>query len=202
MLSMSETEHEVLFTAQNRPEVILMRPNKYIVIDKKVLAESQEALLALKPLYALCEMVVSHSKQSSQPVGINPLEGVWSLIDKRIGVRQPSNIIGNFMIMQPESLTEAAFDEYKSELISQHQEESFTEYLEAARLVTIDEGKCIKMLHVGPYSAEQSTFDIMEAFAKSQNLRRKHDYHREAYIKDLRTVTSDKFETVLKFQVE
>ena len=198
---MNKTEYNLLFTAALTPEVVHLKPSKYILIDKQVLAESSEALLALKPLYMLCEKALTSLEEQETNSTINPLEGIWSFIDKNIGVRQPSNIIGNLMIKQSDNLSDEEFEGYKNELTAKHQNEDFIEYLQEAKLVTVDEGVNIKMLHIGPYSKEQSTFDTMEVFAKNKGLKRKYDNHRETYLKDLRTVKADKFETILKFQV-
>ena len=197
-------EYKELFEGLRNPEVVSLSPSKYIIVDKKVLAESSEAFLAIKPLYILSEVIKDSSKGQSNYYNydIYPLEGVWSLITKEEGFVEHSNIIGNFMIKQPDFLTEELFNKYKSELLKSSQNEDFLEYLEETNFRIIDEGKSIKMLHIGPYSKEQETFDIMEKFASNNNLKRRYDFHRESYIKDIRTVEPERFETILKFQVE
>lgn len=201
---MNTKDYEELFEAQQNPELIILNPSKYLTVDKQVLAESSEALLALKPLYILCEIIKESSKDKTDYYNyeIYPLEGVWKLINKEAGFGNPTNIIGNFMIKQPDFLTEELFSLYKNELIRSSQKEDFLEYLKEINFRILDEGKNIKMLHIGPYSKEQGTFDSMEKFASSNNLKRKYDFHRESYIKDIRTVEPEKFETVIKFQVE
>ena len=202
--NMDVKEYKELFEGQRNPEVVSLRPSKYIIVDKKVLAESSEAFLAIKPLYIVSEMVKDSSKGQNNYYNydIYPLEGVWSLLNKEEGFVEHSNIIGNFMIKQPDFLTEELFNKYKNELLKSSQNEDFLEYLEETNFRIIDEGKNIKMLHIGPYSKEQETFDIMEKFASNNNLKRKYDFHRESYIKDIRTIEPERFETILKFQVE
>lgn len=199
---MEKGEYQIRFTGKDTPEIVKFGQDKYIQIDKKVLAESNEALLAIKPLYMLSEMAVNRYHQQDPTLKVNPLEGVWSLIDKSLGYTNPKNIIGNFMIKQPNKLSEAVFESLKAELLQSSGNEDFSEYLKAAKYISIDEGSYIKMLHLGPYSKEQSSFNVMEKYAAELGLKRKYDSHRETYIRDIQTVTSDKFETILKFQVE
>ena len=51
--NMDVKEYKELFEGQRNPEVVSLRPSKYIIVDKKVLAESSGAFLAIKPLYIL-----------------------------------------------------------------------------------------------------------------------------------------------------
>ena len=197
---MNNDEYKKLFEAQSTPEIVNLVPTKYIVIEKKVLAETSEAMLAVKALYALSVIVMASSKGPHDEEEC-PLEGTWSLIDKDKGFTQHTNITGNFMLKQSDSVDEGLFSKHKKELLESSQDKDFFEYLKDANLRVIDKGMCVKMLHVGPYSKEQDTFDIMEKFAIANSLKRTNDSHRESYIRDIRTVGPEKFETILKFQV-
>lgn len=198
-----DASSELLFSATQQPKIIYLSPYKYIVIEKKVLAETPEAFLAVKALYFFSEFIKTQSKGfgDCNDFEIYPLEGVWKLKNKEKGFVEHTNIIGNFMIKQPDFLTKELFTQHKSQLLNESKEQDFYEYLTEASYRVIDEGKNIKILHTGPYSEEQKSFDKMEEFAVSNNLKRKYEFHRESYIKDVRTVTPDQFETILKFQV-
>jgi hypothetical protein len=64
-------------------------------------------------------------------------------------------------------------------------------------LETLDEGKCVQVLHVGPYTAEQSTIARMRAFAKQQGLSFKGRHH-EIYLSDPRRIEAEKLRTILR----
>jgi hypothetical protein len=69
------------------------------------------------------------------------------------------------------------------------------------RLETIDEGRVVQMLHIGPYDRESETIGSMEAYAASQGLERAGVHH-EIYISDPRRVPTEKLKTILRMPVQ
>jgi hypothetical protein len=72
-----------------------------------------------------------------------------------------------------------------------------------AGLVTleeIDEGRCVQMLHVGPYTREAESVEKMCAFAKAQGLQIAGPHH-EIYLSDPRRVAPEKLKTILRIPV-
>jgi hypothetical protein len=67
----------------------------------------------------------------------------------------------------------------------------------AVRLGTLREGKCVQMLHRGPYRAEHATIGAMLAFARAHGLRPR-GRHREIYLSDPRRVAPAKLRTILR----
>ena len=68
-------------------------------------------------------------------------------------------------------------------------------------LVTIDEGSCVQMLHVGPYTEEWRTIEAMHALADQEG-REVHGRHHEIYLSDPRRVAPAKLRTILRLPVE
>jgi hypothetical protein len=64
-------------------------------------------------------------------------------------------------------------------------------------LETIDEGRCVQMLHVGPYDREGETVALMAQFAKTQGMALVGPHH-EIYISDPRRVAPEKLKTILR----
>jgi hypothetical protein len=67
----------------------------------------------------------------------------------------------------------------------------------AVRLETLREGKCVQMLHRGPYRAEDATIGAMLAFARAHGLRPRGRHH-EIYLSDPRRVAPAKLRTILR----
>lgn len=196
---MNTDEYQKSFDGRNTPEVVVLSPSRYIVMETNVLAETGDAMLSVKALYAISEaMKASLGQQDSEEY---PLEGVWKLISKEIGFVEHTNIIGNFMLKQSDSVDAENFRKHKEALLESSRDQDFFEHLKGASFRVLDQGTYVKMRHVGPYTKEQGTFDIMEQFAAALGLKRLSDAHRESYIKDVRTVGPEKFETILKFEV-
>lgn len=67
---------------------------------------------------------------------------------------------------------------------------------------SIEEGKCIQMLHIGSYDAEPESFRMMEEYAEEQNLIRIEKKHKEIYLSDPGKTAIEKLKTVLRFRVK
>ena len=68
------------------------------------------------------------------------------------------------------------------------------------QLETLAEGRCVQMLHVGPYEREGETVVVMKAFAERQGLRF-HGLHHEIYLSDPRRVPPERLKTILRIPV-
>ncbi len=65
---------------------------------------------------------------------------------------------------------------------------------------SIEEGRCVQMLHVGPYDREGETVEEMCRFAKAQGLKLEGPHH-EIYVSDPRRVAPEKLKTILRRSV-
>ncbi len=63
-------------------------------------------------------------------------------------------------------------------------------------LVTESPCRCCRMLHIGPYSEEPRSFQVMQAFLDSSGLRRE-PWHVEVYLSDPGRTAPEKLKTVL-----
>jgi len=68
------------------------------------------------------------------------------------------------------------------------------------RLEKLSEGRCVQMLHVGPYATEEETIAQMLAFAAQQSLSF-HGLHHEIYLSDPRRVPPQRLRTILRHPV-
>jgi hypothetical protein len=67
----------------------------------------------------------------------------------------------------------------------------------SVRLETLREGRCVQILHRGPYRGEHASIDVMLAFARAQGVR-PHGRHHEIYLSDPRRVAPAKLRTILR----
>jgi len=73
-----------------------------------------------------------------------------------------------------------------------------------ARRVTrlrLREGRCVQMLHVGPYDHEGETMEVMKEFVRREGWRLKGPHH-EIYLSDPRRVAPEKLRTILRVPVQ
>ncbi|MCJ8314118.1 MAG: GyrI-like domain-containing protein [Pseudomonadales bacterium] len=100
------------------------------------------------------------------------------------------------MLRQPNFIS----DDFYNEMLDIVKNKKPSPMLDQLKFETINEGKCIQMLHVGKFENEVNTFNIMQEFAKEQGLTRLSKNHREIYLSDFRKVEEEKLKTVLRFK--
>jgi hypothetical protein len=69
------------------------------------------------------------------------------------------------------------------------------------KLETLTEGRCVQMLHVGPYDREPDTVRLMREFAESKGLKLAGPHH-EIYLSDPRRVPPERLKTLLREPVK
>ena len=72
--------------------------------------------------------------------------------------------------------------------------------VDRVKLETIKEGKCVQMLHVGPYANEGETVTRMIEHAQQSGLTCRGRHH-EIYLSDPRRVAPAKLRTILRLPV-
>ncbi len=64
----------------------------------------------------------------------------------------------------------------------------------------LDEGRCVQVLHVGPYDREMETIQAMQRFVRERGLAFRGRHH-EVYLSDPRRVSGAKLRTILRHPV-
>lgn len=131
---------------------------------------------------------------------VYPLEAIWDLNEEARqrydGTFNKDDLVFDLMIRQPDFVDEAFFQE----MLELAQKKKPHPLLKEVQFKPITDGKCVQMLHIGPYDDEPASFEQMEQFAAAQGLKRLSKRHREIYISDFRKVAPEKLRTVLRFK--
>ena len=73
-----------------------------------------------------------------------------------------------------------------------------------AEFLTIDEGLCVQIMHIGPFDNEPESVRIMDAFLEENgyvNDINEKRLHHEIYMSDARKVAPEKWKTVIRHPV-
>lgn len=91
------------------------------------------------------------------------------------------------------------------EMIEEAREEVFKkkgiELVKEIKFEKMKEGKCIQIMHIGPYSTEPETIEKMRIFIKEKNLV-ENGLHHEIYLSDPRKIAPEKMKTILRQPVK
>ena len=75
----------------------------------------------------------------------------------------------------------------------------------SAELITIHEGLCIQIIHIGPFDNEPATVALMNAYLEQNgyvNDFSKNRLHHEIYMSDARKIPPEKWKTVIRHPIK
>ncbi|AMO55558.1 hypothetical protein GZ77_09580 [Endozoicomonas montiporae] len=195
-----------LYIPKTKPQLIDIPKFNYFAINGKGNPNSDYFIKYIEALYAASYSVrMSHKSGFSLSdffeYTVYPLEGIWDISDdekqKVNGVLNKDALIYTLMIRQPSFVTK----EFASEAIERASKKKDNPLIRDLQFISLEDGQCVQMLHVGSFDNEPETFKIMEEFCSQNNLERSSMQHREIYLSDFRKTQTDKLKTNLRFKV-
>lgn len=194
-----------LYLPKNKPVIVEVPPIQFLTLEGKGNPNSEKFAEEIGVLYSLSYAIKMLPKKGTTPEGyyeytVFPLEGIWDLAEEARGLEilDKDSLIYTLMIRQPDFVT----SELVQDVIEKQKQKKPHPFLERVEFKTIEEGKCVQMLHLGSYDNEPETFKIMEEFCSQNNLERISKTHREIYLSDARKTPPEKLKTVLRFKVK
>ncbi|WP_041369330.1 GyrI-like domain-containing protein [Nakamurella multipartita] len=153
---------------------------------------------ALAALYPVAYKLKFASKRElGRDYVVPPLEALWWATDMAAFTarRDKSQWDWTVMIMAPEWITGAMVEAARATVAATAPPSSS---LDALRLDTLHEGRCVQTLHVGPYDAEAEVLaELHHGFIPAADLRMTGKHH-EIYLSDARRVEPAKLRTILR----
>ena len=202
-----KTERD-LYQPKTTPSVIDVPEMTYIAVDGEGDPNTSEAYkAAIEILYGLSYSVKMSKTSGSAPEGyfeyvVPPLEGLWrSPHGESINYSDKNSFCWTSMIRQPEFVTPEVFETAKAAFAKKKPGLDTS----MARLIKLNEGLCVHVMHVGSYDDEPATIAAMERYAVDNGYavdlsdsRR----HHEIYLSDPRKTASEKLKTVIRHPVK
>lgn len=128
---------------------------------------------------------------------IFPLEGIWSTKNTK-DITDKESFEYKIMLRQPDWITQEMFETAIAAVAKKEPNDLLTKL----SLETIEDGKCVQILHHGSFDDEPASFLKLDQFATEQGLKRRSFDHREIYLNDARKTAPEKRRTILRYQVE
>jgi hypothetical protein len=153
-----------------------------------------EALAALYPV--AYKLKFASKRELGRDYVVPPLEALWWAADMEAFTagRDKSQWDWTVMIMAPDWITGAMVEAARATVAATAPSST----LDALRLDTLHEGRCVQTLHVGPYDAEAAVLaELHHGFIPTAGLRMTGKHH-EIYLSDVRRVEPAKLRTILR----
>lgn len=200
-------EYKEFYLPKNKPEIVTVPPANYIAVrgDGDPNEPGGTYQQAIGVLYAVAYTLKMSYKTGHKIDGfyeyvVPPLEGFWWQ-DGAGGVNYSHKAGFRWIsvIRLPEFVTEEDF-QWAVEAASQKKKLDCS----AARFLTVDEGLCVQMMHLGPFDNEPASVALMDQYIAEQGY--ENDFsptrlHHEIYLSDARRVPPEKWKTVIRHPI-
>ncbi|MGI6737849.1 MAG: GyrI-like domain-containing protein [Christensenellales bacterium] len=197
-------EYKEYYMPKNKPQIVDIPKANYIAVRGKgdPNEESGAYQQAVGILYSIAYTLKMSYKTDYKIEGffeyvVPPLEGFWWQ-DNVEGVDYSDKSTFNWIsvIRLPDFITEENFA-WAVETASKKKNMDCS----SAEFLTIDEGLCVQMMHIGPYDDEPASVAIMNAFLKENGYAtdiNENRLHHEIYLSDPRKTAPEKLKTVIR----
>ena len=201
-------EYKEFYMPKNKPEIVNVPTANYIAVRGKGNPNTPdgEYQQAISVLYAVAYTLKMSCKTDYKIEGffeyvVPPLEGFWwqeNVSGVDYGNKDSFNWIS--VIRLPDFVTKKDF-EWAVETATQKKKLDCSN----AEFLTIDEGLCVQIMHIGPFDNEPETVAIMDAFLEKngyENDINENRIHHEIYMSDARKVAPEKWKTVIRHPIK
>lgn len=201
-------EYKEFYQPKNTPQIITVPPMNYIAVRGKgdPNEEGGAYQAAIGVLYAIAYTIKMSKKGDHRIEGyydfvVPPLEGFWWQ-DGVDGADYADKSAFNWIsvIRLPDYVTKADFDWAVAEAARKKKLDcSMAEFL------TMDEGECVQIMHLGSFDDEPETVAIMDAYLEANGY--ENDFsdtrlHHEIYLSDARKAAPEKWKTVIRHPIK
>ena len=200
-------EYREFYLPKDRPEIVTVPQANFVAVRGAGDPNSEGGAYqeALGVLYAVAYTLKMSYKTDHRIEGfydyvVPPLEGFWRQEGTDgIDYSRKADFRWISVIRLPDFITRQDFA-WAAETAGKKKKLDCS----SAEFLTIDEGLCVQILHVGPYDDEPASVARMDAFLKENgyvNDLSDSRLHHEIYLSDARRTPPDKLKTVIRHPI-
>ena len=201
-------EYKEFYMPKNKPEIVTVPKTNYIAVRGKGNPNEIDGAYqkAISILYAVAYTLKMSYKTEHKIEGffeyvVPPLEGFWWQ-DNVDGIDYADKAAFNWIsvIRLPEFITQKDF-EWAVETASEKKKLDCS----SAEFLTVDEGLCVQIMHIGAFDDEPQTVALMDEYIAQngyENDITESRLHHEIYLSDARKVAPEKWKTVIRHPIK
>jgi hypothetical protein len=185
------------YTARvGQPSLVEVPERPFLMIDGEgTPGLAPEYLAAVEALYPLAYgMRAAIKRETGDGYTVLPLEGLW-WADDMTAYRANRKDEWQWTLMI--GLPAIASPEMAAKVLPEVTRKKGLAVGDRVRFELFDEGRCAQVMHIGPYSAEAPTIDLLHQFIADQGLQRR-GLHHEIYLGDPRKADPAKLKTIIR----
>ncbi|NQS90018.1 GyrI-like domain-containing protein [Patescibacteria group bacterium] len=187
-------KYKQYYTAKTTPMIIEVGEIPYLAIEGKGEPAGEVFIKAVGVLYPLAYGIKNICKRQGHDFGVPKLEGLWWVkLDKPALEVPRAEWYWKLLIRMPDFVTSEIVESTKEEVYKK----KGIDLIKEIKFEKINEGKCIQIMHVGPYSTEPETIGKIKDFMEDNDFT-ENGLHHEIYISDPRKTIPEKMKTILR----
>ena len=193
-------EHKDEYVARGKPALVEVGPAWYLSITGRGEPGGEAFTAKVGALYSAAFTIKMMRKFAGQgDYKVCHLEGLWWGDDASVAFfTQPrSTWQWKLLIRTPDFIKADDLDQAKQTLAHKGK----PTVVQEVKRESLKEGRCVQVLHVGPYADEPATIQTMRRFAEENGLVF-HGRHHEIYLSDPRRVLPGRLRTILRHPVK
>jgi hypothetical protein len=190
--------HKTDYAAPKKPVLLEIASAQYLAIDGCGAPKDVQFQDSIGALYGVAFTVKMTNKSRGRDYTVCKLEALWWIDgNKPFHDAIPDEIHYELLIRTPNFIRNSHIAEAQGALADRGKSPRVRDI----KLETLREGRCVQMLHVGPYDHEDVTIERMREFASDKGLSLAGRHH-EIYLSDPRRVSPERLRTILRFPVK
>lgn len=201
-------EYKEFYMPKNKPEIVTVPKANYIAVRGKGDPNEIDGAYqkAISILYAVAYTLkmsykTEHKIEDFFEYVVPPLEGFWWQ-DNVDGIDYADKAAFNWIsvIRLPEFITQKDF-EWAVETASEKKKLDCS----SAEFLTVDEGLCVQIMHIGAFDDEPQTVALMDEYVAQNDYENditESRLHHEIYLSDARKVAPEKWKTVIRHPIK
>ena len=197
-------EYREFYLPKGAPELVTVPAMNYIAVRGRGDPNEEGGAYkqAIGVLYAVAYTLRMSGRSGRNIEGffddvVPPLEGFWRQEGReKFDNRDKAAFLWTSVIRLPDFVTEADFA-WAVETASQKKDLDCS----AAEFLTVEEGLCVQMMHVGSYDSEARSIALMDGFLAEKGYAVDLSHlrlHHEIYLSDARRVPPERRKTVIR----
>ncbi|MCD8017103.1 MAG: GyrI-like domain-containing protein [Oscillospiraceae bacterium] len=201
-------EYKEFYMPKSRPEIVTVPPANFIAVrgEGDPNEEGGAYQKAISVLYAVAYTLKMSYKTDYKIEGffdyvVPPLEGFWHQEGTDgMDYANKSAFLWTSVIRLPDFVMQKDFN-WAVKTASQKKKLDCS----GAQFLTIDEGLCVQIMHVGPFDSEPASVALMDEYLAVNGYRNDMSdarQHHEIYMSDARKVPPDKWKTVIRHPIK
>lgn len=197
-------EYKEFYMPKNKPQIVTVPKSNYIAVRGQGDPNTENGAYqqAMGVLYSVAYTLKMSYKTDYKIEGffeyvVPPLEGFWWQEHKSgIDYTDKASFQWISMIRLPDFITEKDFA-WAVETATKKKKLDCS----PAEFLTVDEGLCVQIMHLGPFDDEPKTIAIMDKYLEKNGYVTDitdQRHHHEIYMSDARRVAPEKLKTVIR----